>query len=164
MARQVELTAKYLGNATSPDDAYQILRGFRTVAHKFKAQEKTSYELASFLAKHKKIAQVIHPALEQHPDHALWKRDFTGGGALFSVVLKPCTEAEVHRFINRLKYFGIGFSYGGYESLVIYCDPQLKRKYDTEFGGPVVRFACGLEHLDDLKEDLDQALNALDLS
>ncbi len=161
MARQVELTAKYLGNATSPDDAYQVLRGFRTVSHRFKTQEKTALELAHFLTGHDKIAKVIHPALTQHPDHALWKRDFTGGGCLFSVVLKPCSVADVHKFINKLKYFGIGFSYGGYESLVIYCDPQLKRKHSTGFDGPLVRFACGLENVVDLKQDLDQALNDL---
>lgn len=161
VANSVAATAKYLGYATSPDDAYQILRGFRTVVPRFNAQEKTALELATALSGHEKIHRVLHPALAEHPDHALWKRDFTGAACLFSIVLKPCSQAEVLKFVNALKYFGIGYSYGGYESLVIHCDPQLKRKHDKDFGGPIVRFACGLEHVDDLKEDIEQAFNAI---
>jgi len=143
-------TAKYIGNASSPDDAYQILRGFRTVVTRFRQQEATSLALASWLSTHEQVLQGLH---------ALWKRDFTGGGCIFSVVFKPCSGEKVLAFINALKIFGIGYSYGGFESLCIHCDPQLKRNHAASLGGPLIRFACGLEHMEDLKKDIKQALN-----
>ena len=103
------------------------------------------------------VTQVLHPALDTHPDHTLWQRDFSGAGCLFSVVLTPRSTADVNRFIDALSLFGIGYSYGGYESLAIHCDPQLKRKFGQPFSGPIVRFACGLEHVEDLQNDLEQA-------
>jgi len=161
LADQVALTAKYLGNASSPDDAYQILRGFRTVVQRFRQQEATSLALAEWLADHPKVQSVLHPAHTSHPDHAIWKRDFTGGGCIFSVVFKPCPEKEVLAFVNSLKLFGIGYSYGGFESLCIHCDPQLKRAHADKLGGPLVRFACGLEAMEDLKDDIKQAFDKI---
>ena len=161
LAEQVARTAKYLGNASSPDDAYQILRGFRTVVQRFRQQEATSFALANWLADHPKVQQVLHPAHPTHPDHALWKRDFTGGGCIFSVVLNPCSKEDVLAFVNALNLFGIGYSYGGFESLCIHCDPQLNRKACDKLGGPLVRFACGLEAMEDLKADIKQAFNAI---
>ncbi len=158
---QVAQTAKYLGNASSPDDAYQILRGFRTVMTRFRQQEATSLALAEWLSSHPKVDHVLHPAHKSHPDHAIWQRDFTGGGCIFSIVFKPCPESEVLAFINALKIFGIGYSYGGFESLCIHCDPQLKRKHAEKLAGPIVRFACGLEAEEDLKADIKQAFNAV---
>ena len=155
----VKQTAVHLGNASSPDDAYQILRGFRTVVTRFRQQEATSLALANWLSTHEHIVQVLHPAHPDHPDHKLWQRDFTGGGCIFSVVFKPCSKEHVLAFVNALKVFGIGYSYGGFESLCIHCDPQLKRNHATPFEGPLVRFACGLEHMDDLKNDIEQAFN-----
>ena len=159
--KALKQTAKYLGNASSPDDAYQILRGFRTIIPRFHQQEATSLALADWLSTHDKVTQVLHPAHKSHPDHALWTRDFTGGGCIFSVVLKPCTPEEVLAFINALKIFGIGYSYGGFESLCIHCDPQLKRTHLKSFNGPLVRFACGLEAMIDLKNDISQAFNEI---
>ena len=161
LADQVALTAKHLGNASSPDDAYQILRGFRTVIARFRQQEATSLALANWLADHPKVLQVLHPAHPSHPDHALWQRDFTGGGCIFSVVFKPCSKEDVLAFVNALNIFGIGYSYGGFESLCIHCDPQLNRKASDKLGGPLVRFACGLEAMEDLKSDINQSLNAI---
>ena len=161
LAKQVAITAKYLGNACSPDDVYQILRGFRSVVPRFRQQEATSLALATWLGEHPKVKQVLHPAHPTHPDHDIWKRDFTGGGCIFSVVLHPRPEEEVLAFINALNLFGIGYSYGGFESLAIHCDPQLKRSASKSLGGPLVRFACGLEAMEDLKDDIAQAFNEI---
>ena len=155
----IKLTAKHLGNASSPDDAYQVLRGFRTLVTRFKQQEASSLALANWLGGHKQVQQVLHPAHPSHPDYDIWQRDFTGGGCIFSVVLKPCSKKEVLAFVNALEIFGIGYSYGGFESLCIHCDPQLKRQHAKKIGGPLIRFACGLEHVEDLKSDIKQAFN-----
>ena len=163
IAKKVKQTAKNLGNSISPDDVYGILRGFRTLITRFKQQEETSLYLATWLNKQSKVSQVIHPAHVSHPDHELWKRDFTGGGCIFSAVLKPCSENEVDKFIDRLELFGIGFSYGGYESLCINCDPQLVREKSDKLSGPLIRFACGLENLEDLKNDIEKSLLKLRL-
>ena len=104
------------------------------------------------------VQQVLHPAVTDHPDHALWKRDFTGGGCIFSVVLKPLSKSNVLKFVDALNIFGIGYSYGGFESLVIHCDPQLRRNCADKLPGTLVRFACGLEDMSDLKADIEQAL------
>jgi len=156
--KRAQQTAKQLGNASSPDDAYQILRGFRTVVPRFRQQEATSLALAEWLMTRDEVQQVLHPAVTDHPDHALWKRDFTGGGCLFSVILKPLSEDKVLKFIDAQELFGIGYSYGGFESLAIHCDPQLRRSCAAPLSGPLVRFACGLEEMTDLKSDIEQAL------
>ena len=158
LLKKAQQTAKQLGNASSPDDAYQILRGFRSVLPRFRQQEATSLALAKWLMNRDEVQQVLHPAVSDHPDHALWKRDFTGGGCLFSVVLQPLSEQEVVTFIDSLQLFGIGYSYGGFESLAIHCDPQLRRDCADDLPGPLVRFACGLEAITDLKSDIEQAL------
>lgn len=156
--KKAKQTAKQLGNASSPDDAYQILRGFRSVLPRFRQQEATALALAECLMTRDEVQQVLHPAVTDHPDHDLWKRDFTGGGCLFSVVLRPLSEADVLKFIDALEIFGIGYSYGGFESLAIHCDPQLRRSCSDKLAGPLVRFACGLEAMEDLKSDIEQAL------
>ena len=157
IADKVAKTRKFLGLACSPDDTYQILRGFRTLHTRFDVQERAAMELAVWFESQDFVKQVLHPALKNHPDHKIWSRDFTGGGSLFSVVLKPTSHETVNLFINNLNYFGIGFSYGGYESVVIHCDPQLNRKFGNGLGGPLVRFGCGLEDIEDLKADISQA-------
>ena len=157
----VDRYIKQIGFSTSPDDAYQILRGFRTVMPRFRQSEASSLMLAQWLEGREEVKSVLHPALKSHPDHDLWARDFTGGACLFGVVLQPVSEAKVLAFVNALKLFGIGYSYGGFESLCIHCDPQLRREHSKSFGGPLIRFACGLEDADDLKDDIKQALSAL---
>jgi len=159
--KNAQLTAKQMGNASSPDDAYQILRGFRTVLPRFRQQEATALALAKWLMTRDEIQTVLHPAVTDHPDHELWKRDFTGGACLFACIFQPLSEDKVLTFVNNLQLFGIGYSYGGFESLVIHCDPQLRRSHSDKLDGPLIRFACGLEAETDLKNDIEQSLETV---
>jgi cystathionine beta-lyase len=107
---------------------------------------------------------VLHPGLESHPDHALWKRDFTGANGLFSLLLKETSNDQLDRFLEAMKLFGMGFSWGGYESLLIPCDDQLDRIAGDrihERSGPLLRVHVGLEDPDDLIADLEQAFAAM---
>jgi cystathionine beta-lyase len=102
---------------------------------------------------------VLHPALPGAPGHAIWRRDFTGAAGLFSVVLRP--GGDVDALLDKVELFGLGYSWGGFESLVIPCDPQLKsRSLSHDYGGPLVRFHIGLESAADLKDDLAAGLKA----
>ena len=158
LARLKETVAD-LGVNVAPDDAYAVLRGARSLAMRLDHHQASALEVARWLTKHPAIARVIHPALESDPSHALWKRDFTGSSGLFSIALKPMPTAKVHAFLDALDLFGLGFSYGGFESLVIHCDPQLKRTSSTpDLGGPLIRLSIGLEEPADLIADLEQAL------
>lgn len=152
-----------LGSNVSPDDAYAVLRGARSLALRMEQHEKAGLEVARWLKEHPAVQRVLHPALEDHPGHALWKRDFTGASGLFSIVLKQSPTERVHAFLDALQLFSLGFSYGGFESLAIHCDPQLKRTASKpDFGGPLIRLSVGLEDASDLITDLDQALATLD--
>jgi cystathionine beta-lyase len=161
MAEKVRLTRMALGSTVSPDDAYQVLRGFRTVVTRFKQQEETAHSLAKWLQGRDEVNRVLHPGFKSHPDYKLWKRDFSGAACLFGFALNPCTKAEVLKFVDRLKLFGKGFSYGGFESLAIHCDPQIVRNHQIQYGGPLIRLACGIEDVDDLRDDLENALKKI---
>ncbi len=105
---------------------------------------------------------MLYPALESDPGHAIWKRDFTGASGLFSIVLNPVPQQAVHAFLDELKLFGMGYSWGGFESLVIPFDCSAYRTATTWApGGPTLRFQIGLEDTDDLKADLDRGFSAL---
>lgn len=157
---RIEEASRDLGLCLAPEDASIVLRGLRTMETRMRQHETSAIAVAEWLLKHPKVADVLHPALPHHPDHSLWRRDFTGSSGLFGVVLKPCSEASVLEFLNTLELFGLGFSYGGYESLAIHCDPQLDRTATTpDFGGPLLRLSVGLEAVDDLKADLEQSLS-----
>ena len=152
-------TVADLGVNVAPDDAYAILRGARSLATRMAHHQAAGLEVAQWLDGHPAILRVLHPALAHDPGHELWKRDFTGASGLFSIVLKPTPTAKVHAFLDALELFGLGFSYGGFESLAIHCDPQLKRTAtEPRFGGPLIRLSVGLENPADLIADLDQAL------
>jgi cystathionine beta-lyase len=151
-----------IGWSVSPDDAYTVLRGLRTLATRLPAHGANGLEIARWLQGRPEVARVLHPALEDDPGHALWKRDFTGACGLFGVVLKPAREKAVHAFLDALELFGLGFSWGGYESLAIHCDPQLKnRSVPVKLEGPLLRLHIGLESVADLKADLERGFVAL---
>ncbi len=139
-----------------PEDVFLALRGMRTMALRLREHEKQALDMARWLAGRPEVAQVLHPALETHPGHDIWKRDFKGSSGLFSIVLKPCSDQALAAMLDGLGLFGMGFSWGGFESLVIPFDCSTYRTA-TQWnpGGHALRFHIGLEDLDDLKRDLD---------
>jgi cystathionine beta-lyase len=159
----VRSTGSLLGQYASPDDVWLALRGVRTMAVRLKRQEASGLEVARWLEGRPEVKQVMHPALPSHPQHAIWKRDFTGSCSLFGVVFQPrYAIADVMRFIDSLALFGIGASWGGFESLAIPTTGFITRSAGTgEFGGPMARIHIGLEEPADLIADLDQALAKL---
>jgi cystathionine beta-lyase len=149
-----------LGQYASPDDCWLTLRGIRTMAVRLQAQMESSMQIAHWLRQQPEVAQVLHPALPGAPGHDLWRRDFTGACSLFGVEFKPTFAPEAtHRFVEALQLFGIGASWGGYESLAIPTTGFITRTAGTgHFAGPVVRIHIGLEDVDDLIADIRQAL------
>ncbi|HYG25547.1 MAG TPA: cystathionine beta-lyase, partial [Caulobacteraceae bacterium] len=145
-----------LGWSVAPEAAYDMLRGLRTLPTRLRRHGESGLEVARWLAGQPQVLRVIHPA-----DHELWRRDFSGASGLFGLVLQPGSRRQVHAFLDALKLFGLGFSWGGFESLAIHCDPQLSRRsVKRDFGGPLIRLHVGLESPADLIADLRQALDA----
>jgi len=152
---------KQIGMAVSPDDCSLALRGLQTLGVRLERLEKTTLEVAEWLAKHSNIKAVLHPALPSCPGHEHWRRDFTGSSSIFSIVFdERFTPAQVISFADRLTLFKIGFSWGGVTSLVIVY-PNLDRA-GQDYGGRLVRLNVGLEESSDLIADLDQALGKMD--
>jgi cysteine-S-conjugate beta-lyase len=153
---------KLLGVCAGPDDVYLALRGLRTLSVRLAQHHKSGLEMARWLANRPEVARVLHPALESDPGHAIWKRDFTGASGLFSIVLKPAPQKAVDALLDSVKLFGMGYSWGGFESLIIPfdCDPyRTATKWAP--GGPTMRLHIGLENVDDLKADLERGFAAL---
>ncbi len=144
-----------------PDDAYTALRGMRTLPMRLAAHEKAGLELAKWVEAQDEVETVLHPALQQFPDHDLWKRDFTGSNGLFGFVMKDKYRDRMDAFFSGFELFGFGFSWGGYESLIIPCDPQLHRSTSAPMAGPLVRIHAGLEDVGDLISDLESAFQRL---
>jgi cystathionine beta-lyase len=155
-------TVDALAVPPGPEDVYLALRGLRTMDMRLREAERQALGLAHWLEERAEVQRVIHPALPDYPGHEIWKRDFTGSSGLFSVVLQPVAERAVDAMIDGLELFGIGYSWGGFASLVVPFDC---RKYRTATqwapGGPTLRFSVGFEDLDDLKDDLDRGFARL---
>ena len=149
------------GWSVSPDDAYQMLRGLRTLPTRLAQHQASTLQVSAWLQVQPEVVEVLCPALPGDRGHALWKRDFTGQNGLIGVVLRPKPEKAVFALLDALHLFGLGFSWGGFESLAVHCDPQLgSRARKPAFAGPLVRFHIGLEDADELIADLRAGLNA----
>ena len=150
------------GWAVAPDDAYQGLRGLRTLATRLARHAESAHAICNWLLEQPEVAEVRYPPLPGSVGHALWKRDFTGGNGLLSVVFRPVPDAAIDAMLDRLELFGLGFSWGGFESLAISSGDQLpKRRFPVDLAGPLVRLHIGLEDPADLIADLRQGLDAL---
>src|SRR6266487_3633204 len=158
----VRTMAADLGHCAGPDDAYFALRGMRTLSVRLERHQKNALEVARWLQTRTEVSRVLYPALEDAPGHAMWKRDFLGASGLFGVVLKPAPKAAVYAMIDSLDLFGIGASWGGFESLIQPAYPERARtatRWQAE--GPLVRIHIGLEDPQDLIADLAQGLDKL---
>jgi cystathionine beta-lyase len=149
-----------LGQYASPDDCWLTLRGMRTMAVRLAQQMESGLQVAHWLSKRPEVLEVLHPGLPGARGHELWKRDFSGACSLFGVVFQPEFSVEsTHAFVEALELFGIGASWGGFESLALPTTGFVTRTADTgKFGGPVVRLHIGLEDVDDLIADLERGL------
>lgn len=144
------------GYCVSPDDCYLALRGLRTIGVRMRAQQQSALRIARWLRARAEVLRVLYPALEGDPGYAIWKRDFSGAASLFGVILKPASDKAVAALIDAFDLFGIGSSWGGFESLAIRADPGKYRSATRwNAGGPLLRFHIGLEHPDDLIADLE---------
>ena len=161
--QRVRDTAMALGQYASPDDCWLALRGVRTLGVRLARQFQSGLEVAAWLQGRPEVARVLHPALPGGPGHALWQRDFTGGCSLFGVEFQPeVTVASMHATLDRLTLFGIGASWGGFESLAIPTTGQITRTAGAKrFAGPVARFHIGLEDPADLIADLAAAMEGM---
>ena len=159
---ELKNTVRLTGLCEGPDDVYLGLRGLRTLGIRLDRHYQSGLAVARWLEGRPEVLRMLHPALPSHPGHALWKRDFTGASGLFSMVLKPVPKKAYHAFVNTLELFGIGASWGGYESLAIPFDcTPLRTATRWEPGGPTVRFHIGLEAVEDLTADLERGFAAL---
>jgi cysteine-S-conjugate beta-lyase len=154
-------TIRLLGVCAGPDDVFLAIRGLRTLSVRLAQHNKSGIEMARWLAARPEVIRVLHPALEGDPGHQIWKRDFTGASGLFSIVLKPAQQEAVDALLNSLKLFGMGFSWGGFESLAVPFDcTSYRTATKWQPGGPAVRLHIGLENVEDLKADLASGFDA----
>jgi cysteine-S-conjugate beta-lyase len=150
-----------LGVCAGPDDVFLALRGLRTLSVRLAQHHRSGLEMARWLGTRPEVIRVLHPALETDPGHAIWKRDFSGASGLFSIVLTPKPQKAVDALLDGIKLFGMGYSWGGFESLAIPFDCEDYRTA-TKWapGGPTLRLHIGLENVEDLKADLERGFAA----
>ena len=153
---RIRQTARLLGQCAGPDDLYLSLRGLRTLSVRLARHQETGLKLARWLDDRPEVDRVLHPALPSDPGHAIWQRDFSGACGLFSIVLdRPYPQEALSAMVDGLELFGIGASWGGYESLVMPGHPErIRTATRWEAPGPLLRFHAGLEDCEDLIADL----------
>ncbi|MEX2452059.1 MAG: cystathionine beta-lyase [Rhodospirillales bacterium] len=160
--RKIKIAVLSLGYAAGPDDCYLGLRGLRSISPRLARHYETGMKLARWFEDRPEVATVLHPALPSCPGHEIWKRDFTGASGLFGVVLKDFSKAAVTAMLDGMEYFGMGFSWGGFESLMIPTDPApMRGTVPWPHKGPSLRIHAGLEDADDLIEDLEKGFERL---
>lgn len=153
-------THDYLCLYVSGDDCFLASRGLRTMPLRLRQHQETAQTLTRWLAARPEVERVLYPALENDPGHAIWKRDFTGASGLFGVVLKPVPRAALASFMDGLELFGMGYSWGGYESLIVTSHlHRTSKPFVSE--GPLIRIHAGLEDAGDLIADLERGLQRL---
>lgn len=161
-AARLAQTSYEIGWAVSPDDAYLALRGLRTLHARLAHHGASALKVATWLAQQPEVHSVLCPALADCPGHDLWRRDFIGICGLIGVVMKPVPSGAIDAMLDSLQLFGLGYSWGGFESLAIPCDPQLKSRHcSRRYAGPLLRLHIGLESVDDLIADLRQGLDRI---
>ena len=151
-----------LGLCVGPEDVYLGLRGLRSLGVRLERHQRSGLELANWLKERPEVARVLHPALPGDPGHTIWARDFTGASGLFAIVLKPVPDKAVAAMLDGLTLFGMGYSWGGFESLILPFDPSEYRTATTwKAAGPALRIHAGLEDVEDLKADLEAGFKRL---
>lgn len=151
-----------LGIPSGPDDAYRVARGLRTMGIRLDRHRRSALAVARWCRDRSGIADVLYPALESHPGHAIWKRDFRGASGLFSIVLDGGGTHEAHAFLDALRIFGLGYSWGGYESLAVHVNLSDRVVAKGDHAGPVIRLNIGLEDVEDIVADLQRGLKAVE--
>ena len=168
LAKTLHNAIKAWGFFTSADESYLALRGLRTMSLRMQRSGESALKVARWLESRPEVARVVHPGLDSHPGHAVFARDFSAANGLFLVQFKGDGEPQSQAFLDRLNLFGLGFSWGGYESLAVNCEPQFRVRTrlsdapDPYAEGSFIRFYVGLEDPDDLIADIEQALPAFD--
>lgn len=150
------------GGCAGPDDCYLALRGFRTLGVRLARHQENGLALARWLKARPEVARVLHPALPEDPGHALWKRDFSGASGLFGIELKPVSETAVEAMLDGMELFGMGYSWGGFESLILPAEVKsIRTAVRWNAAGPLIRIHAGLEDVADLIDDLTQGFERL---
>jgi cystathionine beta-lyase len=151
-----------LGQAVAPDACYLALRGIRTLAVRLEEHQRNTLEIAHWLSKRPEVAVILHPAFSSCPGHEIWERDFTGSSGLFSIILKNFSTERVNAMLDNMDYFSLGYSWGGFESLIVPCDPSKIRSVAEWIApGPLLRIHVGQEDTEDLISDLERGLMRL---
>ena len=159
---ELEATSRMLGQTAGPDDIYLAQRGMRTLSVRLKQHWESGLKVAEWLAGQDMVECVMHPALPHDPGHALWKRDFLGASGLFGITLKPCPRSAIAALVDDLELYGMGASWGGYESLILPTNPNAMRSVKPwPHEGPCMRLHIGLEDPDDLIDDLKAGFKRL---
>jgi cystathionine beta-lyase len=158
----VRTAATELGNHAAPDDCYLALRGLRSAGVRMRQHQIQGLALARFLAQRPEVERVLHPALESDPGHTLWRRDFTGASGLFGAILKRgIAKKALDAMLDGMELFGMGASWGGFESLILPTHPERLRSAVSWDSGPCLRLHAGLEDIDDLIADLTRGFERL---